>query len=330
MTNPPPPLKLGPSICFHVRQAGGFMEKATPDAQLLDAYSAAVSGAAERLNPSVVHLAVVKREGLRAQRGAGSGFVFTANGYIITNSHVVHGASSIEATFADGRSLKAELVGDDPHTDLAVIRVKADGLAAAQLGDSAALKPGSLVIAMGSPLGFQTTVTAGVVSALGRSLRSESGRLIDDVIQTDAALNPGNSGGPLANSRGEVVGVNTAIILPAQGICFAIPVNTAKWVAGELIRSGRVRRGWLGIAAQDVRLDRETGGVLVVGVEPDSPAGSAGVEEGDVLVGFGGKSVKSTDDLHRALTEDAIGASARLDVVREGRREAVSITPREG
>ena len=310
----------------------------TKESELLDAYSRAVSGASERVSPSVVNLAVVKRDGRREARGGGSGFIFTANGYIITNSHVVHGASTIEATLADGRVLPAELVGDDRHTDLAVIRVLADGLPAAALGDSGTLKPGHLVVAIGSPLGFQTTVTAGVVSALGRSLRTETGRLIDNVIQTDAALNPGNSGGPLANSRGEVVGVNTAIILPAQGICFAIPVNTAKWIAGEIIRAGKIRRGYLGIAGQDVRLNprakaehglEKEGAVLVIGVEPESPASRAGVSRGDVLVAIGGRAVGSTDDLHRFLTEDAIGLNASLEVLRDGRREAVGIVPQE-
>ncbi|MBI4346343.1 MAG: trypsin-like peptidase domain-containing protein [Elusimicrobia bacterium] len=299
------------------------------EAQLHDAYSQAVMGAAERLSPSVANLAVIKRDGHREARGGGSGFVFTANGYILTNSHVVHGASSVRAALSDGREFAAELVGDDPHTDLAVIRVRADGLPAAVLGDSSRLKPGQLVVAVGNPYGFQTTVTAGVVSALGRSLRTESGRLLDQVIQTDAALNPGNSGGPLADARGEVVGVATAIILPAQGICFAIPVNTAKWVAGELIRAGRIRRGWLGLAGQDVRAQGGRG-VLVVGVEPGGPAERAGVEQGDLLVGFAGTPIGSVDELHRLLGEASIGVSAALEAVRAGRRFSLTVRPEEG
>lgn len=326
---------------------GTVKPKLDGDAPLLDAYSQAVTGAAERVSPSVVNIEAAKRVRLpigdgrlleREQKGGGSGFVFTANGYLLTNSHVVHDASTVRVTLSDGRALEAELVGDDPHTDLAVLRVHADGLPVAALGDSKALKPGHLVVAIGNPFGFQTTVTAGVVSALGRSLRTDSGRLVDNVIQTDAALNPGNSGGPLANSRGEVVGVNTAIILPAQGICFAIPINTAKWVAGEIIRNGRIRRGYLGLAGQDVRLTArakerfglaQNGAVLVIGVEKDSPADRAGLEEGDVLVGLDGRPVSVVDDLHRLLTEDAIGRRSRLDVVRGAERLSVAVTAAE-
>ena len=309
---------------------------------LLDAYSSAVSGAAERISPSVVKIEVrhrVRRPwGNEESEGAGSGFLFTANGYILTNSHVVNGATEVTVTLHDGQRFPAEKVGDDPHTDLAVIRIHADGLPAAVFGDANSLKPGHVVVAVGNPLGFGTTVTAGVVSALGRTLRSQSGRLIDNVIQTDAALNPGNSGGPLVNSRGEVVGVNTAIIRPAQGICFAISVSTAKLVAGQLIKEGRVRRGFLGIAGQSVRqlahaarrdglrVDR---GVLVAGIEKDSPAAEAGVLEGDIIVAFDGKPVADIDDLHKLLTEDLVGSSSQITVARGSDTVALPITAAE-
>ncbi|MDX6770719.1 MAG: trypsin-like peptidase domain-containing protein [Elusimicrobiota bacterium] len=298
---------------------------APADAVLLDAYSQAVTGVVEKAGAAVAHIEVKTRAG---RGGTGSGFLFTANGYILTNSHVVHGAAEATVALTDGRRFDAELVGEDPHTDLAVVRVRADGLAALELGSSKTLRPGQLAVAIGSPLGFQTTVTAGVISALGRTLRSQSGRLMDGIVQTDAALNPGNSGGPLLDSRGRVIGVNTAVIAGAQGLCFAIPVDTAKFVAGELIRDGKVRRAWLGVAGQEVR-DSRRGALLVVGVEPGSPAELAGVRRGDMLLALDGREVAGVDDLHRALTGDSIGRPARLTVQRGRERVELYVTPAE-
>jgi S1-C subfamily serine protease len=297
--------------------------------------------AVERVSPSVVNIevgAAVPGGADRGRGGSGSGFSFTPDGLILTNSHVVHGGKDLEVVLADGRRLPATRVGDDPDTDLAVIRVTATGLASATFGDSRALRPGQLVVAIGNPFGFEATVTAGVVSALGRSMRSRSGRLMDDIIQTDAALNPGNSGGPLVDSKGDVVGVNTAIILPAQGLCFAIPSRTAEFVASRLIRDGRIRRAWLGIGGQRARLQRrlvlqhgletETG-ILVLHVERDSPAAQGGVREGDVVVGFGDGPVSNVDDLHRQLTDTRIGTPAPLTVLRASRIEQLEILPAE-
>src|SRR5436305_7197014 len=292
------------------------------DDDLLDAYSAAVTTAAARITPSVVNVEV-SAQGKR--RGGGSGFLFTPDGFILTNSHVVTGASSIDVTLIDGTRCAASVVGNDPDTDLAVVRVSAPNQIPARLGDADAIRPGQLAIAVGNPLGFQTTVTAGVVSALGRTMRAKSGRLIDSVIQTDAALNPGNSGGPLVNSRGEVIGVNTAVIAMAQGICFAIGINTAKFVAARLIRDGRITRSFIGLAGQTVPLHRRVvrfhaieggSGVLVVAVEPASPAMSAGIREGDVIVRFGEKRVSSDDDLHRLLTENEVGQPSPIMLIR--------------
>jgi S1-C subfamily serine protease len=315
-------------------------ETAAPaDDTLLDAYSRAVIGVAEAVSPAVVNLEVERPlAGRAAARGSGSGFLFTPDGFILTNSHVVHRAASTRVTLHDGRHVRADLVGDDPDTDLAVIRIQAPGLSPVRLGDSRALRVGQLVVAIGNPYGFQCTVTAGVVSALGRSLRSESGRLIDDVIQTDAALNPGNSGGPLVTSRGEVVGVNTAVIRPAQGICFATAVNTAKFVAARLIRDGKIKRSYLGIAGQDTPLPRRLvrfhrlaaeSGVLVLSTERDGPAEKAGLRAGDVIVGYGDQTVAGIDDLHRLLTAEQAGREATLTVVRRAERLAVAVVPAE-
>ena len=303
-----------------------------PD-DLLDAYSAAVTSAAARIAPSVVNVEVFSSKG---KRGGGSGFLFTPDGFVLTNSHVVNGAASIDVTLADGTRCAASVVGNDPHTDLAVLRISAPNQTPAELGDSDTIRPGQLVIAVGNPLGFQATVTAGVVSALGRTMRAQSGRLIDSVIQTDAALNPGNSGGPLVNARGEVVGVNTAVILPAQGICFAIDINTAKFVAARLIRDGRIVRSYIGVAGQSAPLHRRVvrfyelpveSGVLVLGVEKKSPAESAGLHEGDVVVAYGETPVSSVDDLHRILTEEQIGKASELTVIRRTEKLALPVVP---
>ncbi len=326
---------------------GTFAEDTRPapasDAELLDAYSNAVVAAADKVSPSVVKIEIRHGGKSGAGRrpdlaGSGSGFIFTPDGFILTNSHVVHGASRIEAALSDGRRAEARLIGSDPDSDLAVVRVDAPGLTPVALGDSQSIRVGQLAIAIGNPYGFQCTVTAGVVSALGRSLRSNSGRLIDNVIQTDAALNPGNSGGPLVNSRGEVIGVNTAIILPAQGICFAIAVNTAKFVAGRLIRDGKIRRGYIGVAGQNAPLHRRIvrffnlpvdGGVLVATVEPGSPAQKAGLEVGDVIVAYGGAPVAAIDDLHRLLTDQAIGVETPLTVIRRTEKLELRVAPAE-
>lgn len=299
------------------------LDSGRTDASLLDAYSQAVTQATRQVTPAVVNIEVRQRGG---QGGNGSGFIFTTNGYILTNSHVVHGAARVDVSLSDGRKFAAELVGNDPHTDVAVIRIQAEGLTPALLGNSQNIQPGQLAIAIGSPLGFQTTVTAGVISALGRSLRSQTGRLIDNVIQTDAALNPGNSGGPLVNSQGEVVGVNTAVIMGAQGICFAVPINTAKFVAGELIRRGKIRRGWLGFAGQDLPQKR---GVLVLGVEESSPAHRAGMVPGDQIVRYDDAPIASIDELHRLLTEAQIGQETNITVLRNRTPQELVIVPIE-
>jgi S1-C subfamily serine protease len=328
--------------------ADGQRRPAESDGALLDAYSRAVVHAAETVSPAVVKIDVRKRSPAtvgsrggaeqRELRGSGSGFLFTPDGLILTNSHVAGGAARIEVTLSDGQSFDADLIGDDPHTDLAVIRISAPKLPTAALGSSRGVRVGQLAIAIGNPYGFECTVTAGVVSALGRSLRAQSGRLIDDVIQTDAALNPGNSGGPLVNSAGEVIGVNTAIIMPAQGICFATAIDTAKVVVGQLLRHGHVRRGYIGVAGQNATLARRVvryfdlpaeSGVRVMSVETHSPAADAGLESGDVIVAWDGKPVSGIDDLHRLLTEQYVGASVEMTVLRRAQKLALAIRPTE-
>jgi S1-C subfamily serine protease len=318
------------------------------DALLLDAYSQAVVGAAEKISPSVVKIDVTQarenRAGEPAERqGGGSGFVFTADGLILTNSHVVHEAKRIQVSLADGRRFPARTIGDDPATDLAVIRMDVPdhddaSFVTAPLGDSQKLRVGQLAVAIGSPYGFQYTVTAGVVSALGRSLRSYSGRLIDDVIQTDASLNPGNSGGPLVTSDGQVVGVNTATIMGAQGLCFAIGINTAKFVAGRLLHDGRIRRSYIGVQAQTVPLHRrlvrfydlpQESGVIVTSIEDKSPARKTGLREGDVIIALDGKSIAGVDDLHRLLTDARVGVSSSLSVLRYTERLTLKVVPEE-
>ena len=313
------------------------------DSQLLDAYSHAVVSAAEKVSPSVAKIEVTQtaraRNGeSRERQGGGSGFIFTPDGLVLTNSHVVHDATRIQVALPDGRQLPAHLIGDDPATDLAVIRIDAPGLAAVELGDSQRLRVGQLAIAIGNPYGFQYTVTAGVVSALGRSLRSYSGRMIDDVIQTDASLNPGNSGGPLVSSDGKVIGVNTATIMGAQGLCFAIGINTAKFVASRLLTHGRIKRAYIGIEAQTVPLHRrivrfydlpkETG-VMVIGVESGSPAQKARLREGDVIIALGKHAVAGVDDLHRLLSDAQVGEQNTVTIVRGTERLEFPIVPRE-
>jgi S1-C subfamily serine protease len=319
-------------------QESGAVGGTMPDGALLDAYSRAVVGAVNKVGPAVVHIHVRMSENGRNRGGSGSGVVFTPDGFILTNSHVVHGAWQIRVAFADGREAGATLIGDDPHTDLAVLRVDARDLPVAELGDSAALAPGQLVIAIGNPLGFQATVTAGVVSAVGRTFRSQSGRLIDNVIQTDAALNPGNSGGPLVDSSGRVVGINTAVIAMAQGLCFAVPVNTAKAVAAELMAHGKVSRSFIGVMGQTVPIPRklvrfwkleQSKGVLVAGIEEGSPASRAGLEEGDVILSIAGQVVADVDVLHRVLTAERIGIATELVVLRRYEPLELAIVPAE-
>jgi len=317
------------------------------DEGLLDSYSRAVTGVAETVGPAVVRLDIKRRvrgrdahgrEVAQEVGGSGSGFIFTPDGLIATNSHVVSGAIEIGVTLNDGQVLQADLIGDDPDTDLAVVRVAGHKLPSVPLGESRGLRVGQLAVAIGNPYGFQCSVTAGVVSALGRSLRSQNGRLMDDVIQTDAALNPGNSGGPLVSSKGEVIGVNTAVILPAQGICFATAIDTAKVTIAQLLRHGRVRRARLGIAGQNIVLPRRMvrhyslerdGAVQAASIERGGPASRAGLEQGDIIVGFAGQAVAGFDDLHRLLTEEKLGGSVPVTVLRRGQRLTLEILPEE-
>jgi S1-C subfamily serine protease len=303
------------------------------DLELLDAYSRAVIHAVDMVGPAVVKIDV--------PRGGGSGVAFTPDGMILTNSHVVHGTPQMNVTLSDGRTFRADMVGDDPDTDLAVVRAEVAAGAAvpwASLGDSRAVRVGQIAIAIGNPYGFHHSVTAGVVSALGRSLRARSGRLMDDIMQTDASLNPGNSGGPLVTTRGEVIGINTAMILPAQGLCFAIASNTARFVAARLIRDGRIRRSYIGVAGQNVPIPRAlaranqlavSSGVQVVSVEANSPAATAGVMEGDIVLAFAGQPITGIDDLHRLLTDDRISVASGLTVLRRGDRRQLTVVPAE-
>src|SRR5918996_3164277 len=310
------------------------------DYSLLDEYSRTVVGAVERVAPAVANIEIQQpsKSHQRHIGGSGSGFVITPDGFILTNSHVVHGAARIVVNLSDGRDYPAQLIGDDPETDLAVIRIDAPHLVHVRLADSESLRVGQIAIAIGNPLGFQASVTSGVISALGRSMYSQSGRLIDNIIQTDAALNPGNSGGPLVNSAGEVIGVNTAMIRPAQGICFAIASNTAKFVAGWLIKEGKIRRSYIGVAGQNVPIHRrivrfyalplETS-VLVVSVEKNSPAERAGLRQGDLIVAFNSQPIGTVHHLHKVLVGEQINVSASLTIIRHTEKLEVPILPAE-
>jgi S1-C subfamily serine protease len=340
------PLDHPAATAVAIADSGGELYTATaapaqiPDATLHDAYSAAVTTAVARVAPAVAHVGVRRRRVGRGGRaeGAGSGFLITPDGFLLTNSHVASGAEAIEVVLADGRHASAEIVGDDPDSDLALVKVAASDLAWCRLGDSARIAVGQIAIAIGSPYGFQHTVTAGIVSALGRSMRAQTGRLLDNVLQTDAALNPGNSGGPLVDARGQVIGVNTAVILPAQGICFAIASSTAERVAIALIRDGRVRRAWLGVGGETAPLMRryvrhfdlahETA-VRVQSVEGGSPAAAAGFERGDVIVEVDGIAIATVDDLQRSLGADAIGRRTEFLVLRRNTLVTLAGSPRE-
>lgn len=306
------------------------------DEELLDAYSRAVVNVVDKVGPAVVSIRVKKQARSRREtgEGAGSGVIITPDGFVLTNNHVVEGADAVEVNLTDGSTFPARLVGTDPATDLAVVRVGGNGLPAAQLGDSGNLRVGQLVIAIGNPLGFQSTVSTGVISALGRSLRSQSGRLIENIIQTDVALNPGNSGGPLLDSHGRVIGINTAMIYMAQGISFAIPINTAKWVVGELVTRGKVRRAYLGLGAQTRPIGRRTqrffelntkSAVEVISLEENGPARRAGLQEGDLIVALNGEPVATVDDVHRRLAGQAAGSQVNLTVLRHTERLDVKV-----
>lgn len=321
------------------------VETRPTEAEMLDAYSQTVIMAVERIGPAVVSVGLamrapeqLKRRGVSEIRGVGSGVIITPDGYVLTNSHVVQSAERIEVRLQDGRDFSARIVGNDPHSDLAVLSILESGLPTAELGDSSQLRVGQLVVAIGNPLGFQTTVTAGVISALGRTLRAQTGRVIENVIQTDAALNPGNSGGPLVDSRGRVIGINTAIIAGSQGICFSTPINTAKWVASQLIHEGRVRRSYLGVSGQTITLDRRLivryrikshTAVLVTEVQPDSAAANARIKPGDIIIQLGNISMASTDDLQLALARHPIGVPLAIDIIRNRERFILEAFPTE-
>jgi S1-C subfamily serine protease len=313
-----------------------------PDAGLFDAYSRTVTGVSQSVSPAVVQIKVAKkpqqanRPGQRRQQpyGTGSGFIISTDGFVVTNSHVVSHATKIDVALHDGRTFAGKLIGEDPATDIAILQIDGENLRAVSFGNSDELQAGQLAVAIGNPYGFQYTVTAGVISALGRTLRSESGRLIDDVIQTDAALNPGNSGGPLVNSQGQVIGVNTAVIRHAQGLCFAVSSNLAQYVAGKLIMTGKVRRAYIGIAGQTIPLNPRTinyhqlgtrSGVLIQSVEPDGPAYNSELTTGDILIAMNDRPVRSIDDLHKLLNEEAIGKKMRLTILRQGKKEQTEV-----
>jgi S1-C subfamily serine protease len=313
----------------------GPVAESRADDQLLDGYSRTVSAVVQRVAPSVVNIRV---EGENHRGGSGSGFIIARDGFILTNAHVVHGGTRFEVTLHDARIVPAELIGEDPDTDLAVLRIDAPNLQHVRFANSASIRVGQIAVAIGSPYGFQQTVTSGIVSALGRSMRAESGRLMDDILQTDAALNPGNSGGPLVNSAGEVIGVNTAVILPAQGICFSIASNTAHFVAAWLIKEGRIRRSSIGVAGQNVPLHPRVvrfhklsapGGVLVAELESHSPASRAGLRKGDIIVGFKGRPIATIDDLHKQLVASSIGMPSPMMVLRGTEIQFVVVIPEE-
>ena len=314
----------------------------TTQVELLDAYSQAVINATDSVSPSVVHIKVQKPQSRRRRGsqngGAGSGFLISKEGFIVTNNHVVEGASQLEVDLEDGRSFKAEIVGRDPFTDIAIVRIYGDELVASTFGDSDLLRTGQIAIAIGNPLGYQHSVTTGVVSALGRSLRSNTGRLIDDVIQTDAALNPGNSGGPLIDTNGKVIGVNTAIIQPAQGICFAVAANTVEYVAGKLITEGRVRRSYLGIAGQNFLLPQRVidynkldqgSGIMVHHIEPDGDTFNEELQVGDIVLGINSQKVTAINDLHRVLDDTLINKEVELSILRKGHKKSIKAIPAE-
>jgi S1-C subfamily serine protease len=315
-----------------------------PDAELLDSYSRTITSVVGQVAEAVVHIQVQKRTNdprtreARLMPASGSGFIISTDGFVVTNNHVIEQAEDIKVSLADGRTVTADLKGTDPSTDIAVLKIDETGLKALVFADSESLQPGQIAIAIGNPLGLQHTVTAGVVSALGRTLRANNGRLIDDVIQTDASLNPGNSGGPLVNSLGQVIGVNTATIASAQGLCFAVSSNLAAFVAGKLIMEGRVKRAYLGIAGQVVnltgrmvaanRLERTTG-VYIYEVVPDQPAHNNAIRVGDIIVSFNGKGVGSVDELHKLLNAEVIGLTVEMEVLRGGHKVPLRVIPGE-